>query len=230
MQADRYSGGLLIGGAAVVLLAMAHHPTGHAVAASPEGAGRISVLVHAVAIAALPVLFAGLVGLSRRLGWSPPAITALSVYGFSVAAGIAAAVFSGFVATPLLEELPRAEGAREAALRELVRFSGLANHGFAAVLVTGWGVAMLLWAAAMLSRPGALRGLGFGAAVGGAAILVGFLSGHLGLDVHGFLMMSGLHAAWLIWAGIVLCLPPPEAPRSRGADEPGASAVPGALR
>jgi len=38
-----------------------------------------------------------------------------------------------------------------------------------------------------------------------AGVLLGFLSGRVGLDVHGFGLIMFSEAAWLVWIGVALC-------------------------
>ena len=96
MRRDLYSGMLLIAGALAGVFVMSFHPTAHDMIAGADAArqARLGVLVHAVALATVPVLFLGLLGLSRRLGSTDLTTAALVFYGFGGAAVISAAVAS----------------------------------------------------------------------------------------------------------------------------------------
>src|SRR5262245_56535108 len=99
------SGVLLIAGALLGVAVMALHPTGHDLALARErfaATASLNAIVHGVALLATPVVFLGLLGVARRLGWSDLAVAALVAWGFGVAAVIGAAVASGFVAPAVL--------------------------------------------------------------------------------------------------------------------------------
>jgi len=203
MQRDRVAGIALIAGALVPLLVIGMHPTGHDLIS--DGAAQhqamVNRLVHSIMLAAQPVLFLGLLGLSRYLGWSPLPTAALVVYGFGIAAVLSAAVVSGFVAPGVIERVGSAESGAEPTYQALLVYSGLLNQGFAKVYVVSSGVAIMLWsaailAAARLSRTAAVLGL-----VAGAALALGVVSGHLRLNVHGIVVVSLLQALWLVLVG-----------------------------
>ncbi len=203
MQRDRVAGIALIAGALVPLLIIGLHPTAHDLAS--DGAARhqalVNRLVHSVMLAAQPVLFLGLLGLSRQLGWSPLPTAALVVYGFGIAAVLSAAVVSGFVAPGVIERMASAESGAEPTYQALLVYSGLLNQGFAKVYVVSSGVAFMLWSAAIwatgrLSRAAAVLGL-----AAGTALALGVVSGHLRLNVHGIIVVTLLQALWLVVVG-----------------------------
>ena len=213
MRRDLYSGILLIAGALAGVFVMSFHPTAHDMIAGADAArqARLGVLVHAVALASVPVLFLGLLGLSRRLGSSDLTTAALVFYGFGGAAVISAAVASGFVAPPVIQWLVagRGEGGSTEAYHALLGYTSLWNQGFAKVSAVAVAVAILLWSVAIW-RSGppprrVPRAVGVSGAIVGAAVLIGILSGHLRLDVHGFAIVTVAQSAWLIWLGVVMC-------------------------
>src|SRR5262245_34462648 len=118
MRNERASGILILAGALTFILVMMHHPTGHAMM-SAENFGRmarLNVLVHSLALAAIPILFLGLLGLTRRLGWTDLATAALVAFGFAGAAVMSSAVASGLVATRIMDRMQAAdERSREVA-------------------------------------------------------------------------------------------------------------------
>jgi hypothetical protein len=106
MQRKRNVGVALLIGIVAPLLIIGMHPTAHDLTA--DAGPRlvlINHLVHGVALAAQPLLFLGLLGLSRYLGWSDIVTAAVVVYGFGMAAVLSAAVLSGFVAPDVIERL-----------------------------------------------------------------------------------------------------------------------------
>lgn len=206
MRRDVTSGILLIAGALTGVLALSLHPTAHDMLGGADAAGqaRLGVVVHAVAIAGIPLTFAGLLGLTRRLGWSEPATAALIAYGFGAVAGMGAAVASGFVATPLTQEMLASPGAMRDLLHAQLGFAGLLNQGFAKVHLVATATAIVLWSTAILRGTTMPRAAGVAGVVIGALVLLGFFAGHLRLDVHGFGIVMLVEGAWLVWIGILL--------------------------
>lgn len=209
MGRDVASGVLLFTGSLVCLLVMSLHPTGHDLmdGERAEQQARLAVLVHGAALAALPLLFLGLLGLTRRLGPSELATSALVVHGFGAAAVMSAAVASGFVATELARDLRAAGAGSVDTLHALLEYTHHWNQAFAKVHVVASSVAMLLWSAAILRSRRLARGAGIVGAVVGSVIPLLLLAGHLHLDVHGFGLVVLGQAAWQILIGILLCRP-----------------------
>jgi hypothetical protein len=164
-------------------------------------------MVHSVALVCLPVLFLGLLGLSRRLEFSQLAIGALVVYGFGSAAALGAATTSGFVATDLFKQVLQAEGEAREIRHALLDHTGHVIHACAVVNVVAWAAAIILWSAAILRSGLMSRAAGAAGLIVGAAILLVFLSGHVGIDVHGYGIVIFALAGWMIWVGILLCRP-----------------------
>jgi len=68
------------------------------------------VTVHSVALGTVPILFVGLLGLSRRLRLTDLTTAALVAHGFGCAAVMRAVVADGFIATAVIERIVTAEG------------------------------------------------------------------------------------------------------------------------
>ena len=207
MKRDVVSGSLLIAGSLALVLVMGFHPTAHDLL-DREGfahQAHAGVIVHGLALVAFPVLFLGLLGLSRHLGPSDLATAALVAYGFGGAAGSSAAVASGFVAPGVIENILGAQGGSREMHHALLEYTGLLNQGFAKVHVVASSAAILLWSWAILRSRRMARAAGVTGAIVGAGVLLGFFSGHLRLDVHGFGVVVLAQSAWLIWLGVLLC-------------------------
>jgi hypothetical protein len=192
---DLASGILLIAGSGAGVVVMGLHPTAHGLVNPDSGAHltRVNEMVHGLALAAVPAVFLGLLGLARRLAPSDLATAGLVAYGWASVAVLSAAVASGFVAPGVITD------------EAFLSYTHLLNQGFAKVNVVASCVAILLFAAAILRGGRLSRAAGvFGAAVS-AAILLLFFVGHLRLDVHGFGIVILAQSAWLIWIGILLC-------------------------
>lgn len=201
-------GGLLLLGSAIAMAGvLALHPHGHQIADPLDGesAARLNRLVHGVALAAIPVLFLGLLALLRRLGDSGLARAALVGHGFALVAVLSAAVVSGFASTAMLERVAGAQGAERETFAALADFGFHLNQGFATVDVVASCVAVLLWSAAILRTARLPAALGWLGLVASALLLVAFAVGHLRPDVHGFGLLTFVQSAWLAAVGVALC-------------------------
>lgn len=209
MSRDKLAGWALVMGVVMTLVTMANHPTGQDLLGA-EGAmrARLSVIVHVLALAALPLSVLGAVGLCRRVGWgSDLNVAAFITYSLAILAVMSAAVFSGLIATPIAVQLAGAEDAAKPMLRTLLSYSGFLNQAYAKTYVGFSSAAFLLWGAAMLRTAGFSRGLGATGCIVGAAALTLLFSGHLRLDVHGFGAVVLAQGAWLVACGIALMSP-----------------------
>jgi len=207
MRRDFVSGILLITGSLAGVFALSLHRTSRDLLTSADPARQVhlNALVHGVALAGVPILFLGLLGLARRLKPSNLATAALVSYGFGGMAVLSAAVTSGFVAPAMIEHMRDAEGSARGTYEALLAYSGHVNQGFAAVYVVASSVAILLWSTAIVTSGWMARAAGMVGAVVGVGALLAFFSGHLRLDVHGFGLVTFAQSGWTIWLGILLC-------------------------
>lgn len=207
MKRDTRSGILLIAGTAAGVAVMAFHPTAHGLVTGPGASWQagVNVFVHGLAIAAAPVVFLGLLGLTRRLGFSDTAVAALVAWGVGAVAVISAAVASGFVATAVIKHLSDAPGGTSELSHAFLDYTGFLNQAYAKVYVAATSAAILLWSAAILAGRRLSRAAGFAGLIAGAALLLGIFSGRLRLNVHGFGLVILAEAVWLVWVGILLC-------------------------
>src|SRR5882672_9177267 len=133
MTRDRAAGIAILTGVLAPLAVIGLHPTGHDLAT--DGGGErvllINYLVHAVAIAAQPALFLGLLGLARYLGRSKRAIAGVVVYGFGAASVLIAAVLSGFVAPEVISRMSDADAGQTPTWQALLAYTGWLNRAFA---------------------------------------------------------------------------------------------------
>jgi hypothetical protein len=205
MTRDRAAGIAILTGVLAPLLLIGLHPTGHDLAA--EGSSHlllINYLVHGVAIAAQPILFLGLLGLTSHLGNSKRAIAGLVVWGSGAVAVLIAAALSGFVAPEVIDWQRDATGSQAESWQALLAYTGWLNRAFAGISVIAAGAAIICWSAAIggtgrLSRFTAILGY-----VAGTLLVIGVGSGHLRLNVHGIIVTTALQAVWLICVGIHL--------------------------
>lgn len=199
MTTDDKAGLALTLGSIAGVAIMALHPTGRDVVANAAAGGHnaLNVAVHAVAIAALPLLVLGTLQLTRRLdGARDLAVSAFVLYALYVVAILVAAGASGFVATGVV-----AHGGAD--VSAMLHYTGLVNRAFATIGVGFASAAIVLWSVAA-SRTGFSRALGVYGVVSGLLVAGGVAVGHLRLDVHGFGVVMVLQAVWMVWAGLLL--------------------------
>ncbi len=206
MRRDIWSGTLLIAAAILGILVVSLHPPARDLLTgmAPERQAHLNSMVHPVALAAVPAVFLGLLGLSRRRGPSDLTTTALVVYGFGAVALLSAAVASGLVATPITQRILAAQGPEGEVYHALLVYTGLLNQGFAKVDVVATFAAIALWSVAIVRSGRMARAVGIAGLVG-AGVMLGLISGPLRLDVHGFAILTWVQSAWLMWVGILLC-------------------------
>jgi hypothetical protein len=207
MKADLTSGLSLIASSLAYVLVMTFHPTAAGMHGDGGGhAAHLAAVVHALAIAATPVLFFGLLGVARRLGGSDLSTAALVMAGFGGVAVLSAATASGFIFPGVLSRVAPAAGADPT--HALLLYTGLWNQAFAMIQVIAYCVSILLWSAAIL-RGGGRIALPLPTALAGAVIALGVLtalaSDHVQLDVHGARLIILGQSAWFLWIGILLC-------------------------
>jgi len=208
MTIERAGAVALIAGTLAMALVMALHPT----SASSHGGEivktlRLGLIVHAVAIAAAPVLTFGFFALTRAIGFDRPiASLAFFFYVFGALAVMLAATMSGLVAPRLIEAQLAASGADQAMIHSLLRLEWYLNQSFATLNVAFFSAAIALYAIAWPEK-GVLA-----AAIQIAGLLVGFgvfawlVSGTLTLDVHGMGLVVIAQGAWIILAAFGLLL------------------------
>jgi hypothetical protein len=205
----RLGGTTLIAGAAMGLVTMALHPTGHEVLNDAVQA-RLSVAVHALGIAAAPMTLHGAWALTRRLARrAPSAELALAFQGLAAVATVLAATASGFLATGLAQRAGGETGAARDLTLALIRFTGTLNQASARILVGASSVAILLWSLAILRTRRLGRAAGVLGVVIATATLGVLLAGRLRLDVHGFGAVVLAQAVWLVLVGLELRRRPP---------------------
>ncbi len=210
MTDDRMGGIALIAGVVGGMVTMVLHPTGHDLLA-PGRLASMALLatgVHALALASLPVSFLGALALSRRLA-SPDrlGVAALVVYGFALAAAMAAAVVSGLVGPGLVRAMLAAAPSDTAGWRMALDFSGRLNQAFAQVFAVASSIAIVLWSAAVVRSRALARGVGIYGLLLGPVIVLAVLSGHLRLDVHGMGAVVLGQGIWFLVVGSLLWHP-----------------------
>jgi len=190
-----------------MIITMSLHPTGHDLFVP----GRMAVVTlltratHGLALASSPVVFLGVLGLARRLGWNERAsVAALVLYGFGLVAVMNAAVASGLVAPEIGRRIVESDATAGELWRTAFRVNGMVNQGFAMVFVVAASVAILLWSMVMVRNGALSRGVGIYGCILGPLTVLAVISGHVRLDVHGFGAIVLGQAIWYVAVGAAL--------------------------
>jgi hypothetical protein len=209
---DPIAGTLLIAGALLGVVVMALHPTGQGLAADFQRQARLGAMVHGVAIADIPVVFLGLLGLWRRLGGARGATAGLVAYAWSGVAVLSAAVMSGFVSTNLIGRAMQAEDpAARTLYHALAETSYLMNQGYAKVFFVASCLAILFFSCSILATRRLAAAAGAAGVVIASLLLLLHAVGHLTMDVHGFGAMTIAQSLWFVAVGVLLCRDAPGA-------------------
>lgn len=192
-----------------MIITMSLHPTGHIPAAQIEPMIRMLIIVHSLALACVPVLFLGALGLSRRLASTNRlALAGLVLYTFALIAVANAAVADGLITPSLLRQTVASAGMPAAidSWRMITHYNFYANQAYAQVFVAASSVAILLWSIAILRGRELGHALGIYGCILGPVTLLALFSGRVNLDAHGFGIIVFAQAAWFIVAGMLLSL------------------------
>jgi hypothetical protein len=207
MTDDRKSGIALITGMTGTIITMALHPTGHDLTSGNAASMmQLNVAVHTLALVCVPILFLGALGLTQRLA-SPNrlALSGLVLFGFAEAAVMIAAAASGLIAPGLFHHMSEAGPGTADAWRAVMALNGHLNQAFALIFTVASSVAIVLWSAAILKSSIFNRALGIYGSILGPLTILGVLSGHVRLNVHGFGLVILGQAIWFITTGVLLC-------------------------
>lgn len=197
MTFERAGALALIAGTLAMIVVMAHHPEG--IHQGPDAAAmlRLALIVHAVAIAATPVLTFGMFAVTRYLGATPAATLGLVFYAFGALTVMLAATMSGLVAPRLIEA---------GANHDLLRLSWSSNQSFATIHVGMFCAAILFYALAWGSKgvmAAVVQVTGF---IIGLGVLAWLVSGTLTLNVQGMGAVVLAQGLWFVLAAIAMLI------------------------
>jgi len=221
MTDNRLGGIALLAGQLGLILTLSLHPSGKISPAEVDHMVRKLIAVHSIALAALPLMILGALGLTRALA-SPNrlSIAAFVFYSFAIGAMLSGIVIDGLVMPRLLPHLAEAAQAAAAAhgvapasvpapaagdaWHALMKYNGYLDMAFVQVSMIASAAAILIWSIVMvfgkrLSRPAGIYGL-----VLGAIVIIAVFSGALGAE-HAITIVAFGQASWLIIVGGVLC-------------------------
>src|SRR5215213_9541412 len=204
MTRDRQSAIALLVGSIAWIVTMALHPTG----GSFEKIVRISSVIvgtHSLALATIPLMLFGFLGLTARLGTDRGLpLAAIITYAFGSVAAMCAAVINGLALPAFAQRFAAADPASLDVAHLVVAYGSMMNAGFARVFMAATAVAVVLWSISILTTralPRWIGAVGLAAGLGGLVLL---LSGRLGVHVHEFGLFVFGYAAWTILVGVLL--------------------------
>jgi hypothetical protein len=203
---DLPSGLLLITSAALTVLLMAFHPTGHELLepGSHSGVQLVNAWVHGIAVLAMALHLTGLLGLLRELETPRLGVAAAVAYGFGAVAFVLAVTASGWVTPRALVGLAQATGSMREVYAALAGQAAELNQAAAKIGTVATSAAIGLLGLALLGWGRFARGLGIVGAVLGLVTALAVVTGQLRLDVHGFGLVVLGHSAW--WTALGLAL------------------------
>jgi len=204
MTRDRQSAIALLVGSIAWIVTMALHPTG----GSFEKIVRISSVIvgtHSLALATIPLMLFGFLGLTARLGTDRGLpLAAIITYAFGSVAAMCAAVINGLALPAFAQRFAAADPASLDVAHLVVAYGSMMNAGFARVFMAATAVAVVLWSISILTTralPRWIGAVGLAAGLGGLVLL---LSGTIGVHVHDFGLFVFGYAAWTILVGVLL--------------------------
>jgi hypothetical protein len=207
MSTNRNAAIALLTGTIGGMVTMVLHPTGRDVVhnASAGAANALTVAVHVLALVAQPLLLAGTLALILTLrARRDLAVVAYIFFAAGTVAAMIAAVASGFLAPGVLRGYAEADEAARAVMMNALSYTGRVNQAFSMVYVTFSAVAISLWSVAALLGGELSRSLARYGILLGVALILGLMSGHLRLNVHGFGLVVLGEGAWMVWVAVLL--------------------------
>jgi hypothetical protein len=212
MTDNRLSGLAFLAGQLGMILTLSLHPSGKISPAQVDQMAHKLIAVHSIALASLPFMILGALGLSRALS-SRLSIAAFVFYSFGIAALLSGIVIDGLVMPSLLPHLAAAAQATAAAplssdvWRTIFRYNGYLDMAFVQVSMVASAVAIIVWSLAMVLTKTLSRTAGIYGLVLGAVALIALLSGALGAE-HAISVMIFGQATWFLIVGGTLWAQP----------------------
>ena len=166
---------------------------------------RFNGWVHGILMALYVLVFAGLTGLSQRLGWRRPEIAVATIaYALGAFAMIAAAVINGFALAQFSARYLEIRPDQMIPVATAFNLAGSIAGIWAGVGAVATSAAVFAWSLRLIRLPGAAKGVGVLGILIGLGMTGLLVTGGLILDVHGFLAVVGSQTIWSVAVGILL--------------------------
>lgn len=204
MTDERKSGIALIAGSIGGIITMAIHPVagGPMTPAQVNQLAVISGIAHSIAMVSVLLLFLGACGLSRSIA-TPDRISfaAIVTFAFACFSVMIAATVSGFIVPAIMKHMARDVPATMHQWQIVIDSIFQINQAFSRIYSVAASVAIILWSYSGL-RSGSIRsGIAIYGCIISALIIIGVVSGHLRLDVHGMAAIMVGQAIWFVLLG-----------------------------
>lgn len=184
-QEYRAAGWMLVGTGLLTILLMSRHPS--------SAIDIMTPLVHGGLQAVLLVQLAALLIVARRWGEGLFLTTGIMFFAAGVLAGLGAATINGFIAPSLASYPPDEIG------HDILAFAWEANQALATLGVIAIGLAIAILSVRLWQDR--RRGLAIAGGLAGLVPALLLAVGHIGMNLHGALLVYGTQAAWLIALG-----------------------------
>ncbi len=204
----RFSGALICIGAVLSVLLMMRHPSiqTHTVAeaiAQMQDKAALNGFVHGGLLVVLTAIFVGYLGFADLLGWQKLGVRAGAVfYGCGVGCMIGAALINGFIVPALASDYAGQPDAVLETLKPIFVLCHSTNQALAQAGTLAMSIGILAWSIELSSRGMAARVIGVLGCLCAALPIVGLLSSHLRLNVHGMGLVILAQAIWSFCVGI----------------------------
>jgi hypothetical protein len=183
-----------------MIITMIFHPGGKIAPEELERVVRISIAVHSLALASIPVLLLGAWGMSRRVdGGDRLAWAGLVFFGLASVAVMSAGTLNGLAAPALMRRIVVATPETREIWQAMLSYNFQVNQAFARVYAVGSSFALVLWSASILRYRTLGRGVGIYGVVLGVTTAAAICSGFLTPDRHGFGMLIFGQAIWFLF-------------------------------
>ena len=204
MTDNRKAGIALIAGSFGGLITMAIHPTAGG-PLTPEQVAHLattSAIAHSLAMVSFVLVFLGACGLVRRIAAADRiAFSGLVVYGVACVAVLIATSVSGFVVPDMMKLMARDVPAAAQQWKLMITSIFQINQAFSRIYTVATSLAIILWSVSALRNGGLSRKVAIYGCVIAPLIILGIVSGHLRMDVHGMGAVVLGQAIWFIVAG-----------------------------
>ncbi len=205
MKLESAGGVALLAGTLAMIAVMAHHPSGVPHGSEAGAVMRLGIIVHAVAIATVPLTTFGFFALTRSIGFdNAPATLGFFFYLFGAVAVMLAAAMSGLVAPRLIEAQMAAAAADQSMIHALLRLEWYLNQSFAQIHVALFSAAIALWSLGWPGKGVLAAAIQIAGLVIGIGVFAWLVSGTLTLDVRGMGAVVLAQSAWIVLAAFGL--------------------------
>lgn len=203
---------LIVATALLLFTALTHPPSGEALLTSDgiKNVDTLWYLAHIVGVGVWVLFISGFALLQKQLAsrgetiWSMIGLLAMAFAGGSA---FISGIFGGFVRPQLANMLLAAAPDKQAVLHSVYEYNTMVNNMFANAYQVAFALTIVLFSVSFLRLGLGKPMFNWAGIIGGAAIALGFISGHLVVqssNFHVFVAVNLLSAAWTLALGILI--------------------------